>query len=239
VAGAPSHRHYAPGMHRARAFHAITAAVALVALVLQLVLVIDGGRVLEEAHPPSMTLRLLRFLAYFTVQANVVVLASTVTLARDPEADGRWWRVIRTAAVTGIAVTGLVHWFLLRPLLHLDGADYVADKLLHVVVPVLAIGGWLVFGPRPRASWASSLRASVWPIAWLAVMLVQGAATGWYPYPFLDHRQHGWGQVGIVCAGIFVLWFALVAAEHAYDERRRPTRVATPVTGSSRSSRGA
>ncbi len=213
-------------------FHAITAGVTLVALVLQLVLVIDGGRVLEEAHPPSMTLRLLRFFGYFTVQANILVLASTVTLARDPEADGRGWRVLRTAAITGIAVTGLVHWFLLRPLLHLEGADYVADKLLHVVVPALAIIGWLVFGPRPRTSWATSVRASLWPIAWLAVILAQGSATGWYPYPFLDHREHGWDHVGIVCVGIFVLWFALVAAEHLYDRRARPSRVRTPVTGS-------
>ena len=35
----------------------------------------------------------------------------------------------------------------------------------------------------------------------------------------LDHREHGWDHVGVVCAGIFVLWFALLGAEHAYDRR--------------------
>src|SRR5262245_8348914 len=99
-----------PRVTRSRAFHAITALVATGALLLQLVLVIDGGRVLEEAHPPSMTLRLLRFFAYFTVESNIAVLASVVPLVRDPAYDGRGWRVLRTAAVTGIAVTGLVHW---------------------------------------------------------------------------------------------------------------------------------
>ena len=48
---------------------------------------------------------------------------------------------------------GVVHFFLLRPLLDLDGADYVADKLLHMVVPVLAFVGWALFGPRPRIDW--------------------------------------------------------------------------------------
>jgi uncharacterized membrane protein len=203
----------------ARAWHLLTALVALVALVLQLVLVIDGGRVLEEAHPPSMTLRLLRFIAYFTIQSNLLVLVTTTVLARQPAYDGPRWRVLRTAAMTGIIVTGLVHWFLLRPLLHLHGADYVADKLLHLVVPILAVVGWLLVGPRPRMSWASSLRASVWPLAWLAVILVEGGATGWYPYPFLDHREHGWDHVAVVCAGILVLWFALVVGEQAYDRR--------------------
>ena len=216
-------------MRAARAWHLATVAVAAVALVLQLILVIEGGRVLEETHPPSMGLRLLRFLAYFTVQSNILVLVCTVPLARIPSYDGRAWRVLRTAAVTGIAVTGLVHWFLLRPLLHLHGADLVADKLLHLAVPLLAVVGWLVFGPRPRMTWPVSLRASVWPLAWLVVILAQGALTGWYPYPFLDHRLHGWDHVGVVCVGIFVLWFGLLAGEHAYDRRRRAAPAAAPV----------
>ena len=206
-------------MRAARAWHLLTVAVAAVALLLQLVLVIEGGRVLEESQPPSMGLRLIRFIAYFTIQSNILVLVATLPLARDPAYDGRRWRVLRTAAVSGITVTGLVHWFLLRPLLHLQGADLVADKLLHVVVPLLAVVGWLVSGPRPRTSWASSLRATVWPLVWLAVILAQGARTGWYPYPFLDHAQHGWAHVIVVCAGIFVLWFALLAGQHAYDRR--------------------
>jgi hypothetical protein len=214
---------YAAGVRAARVWHLATAAVAAVALVLQLVLVIEGGRVLEEAHPPSMGLRLVRFLAYFTVQSNILVLVCTLPLARDASYDGRTWRVLRTAAVTGITVTGLVHWFLLRPLLHLHGADLVADKLLHLTVPLLAVVGWLLFGPRPRTTWRTGLTASFWPLTWLVVILAQGALTGWHPYPFLNHRLHGWAHVGVVCFGIFALWFALVAAEQAYDRRMRPT----------------
>jgi hypothetical protein len=212
----------------ARTWHRITAGVALVALVLQLVLIVQGGRVLSETYPPNLVERLLRYVAYFTVESNFLVLVATARLARDPAYDGPRWRVLRVAAVSGITVTGLVHWFLLRPLLHLDGADLVADRLLHVLVPVLAFVGWLLFGPRPRIDWPTCLRASVWPIGWLVVMLVSGAITGWYPYPFLDHRLHGWGHVAVVCAGIFVLFFALFAALREYDRRRSPA----PVTGS-------
>lgn len=219
-------------MTAARSWHALTATVALVALGLQLVLVLDGGRVLEEDHPPSMSLRLLRFLAYFTVQSNVLVLLSTGVLARDPAYDGNRWRVLRTMAVTGIAVTGLVHWFLLRPLLHLHGADLVADRLLHLVVPVLALLGWALFGPRARMDRRTSLVSTAWPLAWLAVILVQGAATGWYPYPFLDHRIHSWGRVTAVCLGIFVLWFALLGTEHVVDSRLRPAPRTAAVTRS-------
>ena len=100
-------------MSRSRAYHALTAAVALVALVLQLVLVVKGSAILVEENPPSMGDRLLRFLAYFTVQSNLLVLVTTAQLARRPARDGTAWRVVRTMAISGITVTGLVHWFLL------------------------------------------------------------------------------------------------------------------------------
>ena len=141
--------------------------MALAALGLQLVLVIKGGAILVDHDPPNLVERLLRYFAYFTIESNILVLVTTARLARDPAYDGPRWRVVRIAAVSGITVTGLVHWFLLRPLLHLDGADLVADKLLHLVVPILAVLGWLVFGPRPRIDWPACLRAAVWPLAWL------------------------------------------------------------------------
>ncbi|MBC7639003.1 MAG: Pr6Pr family membrane protein [Rhodoferax sp.] len=108
---------------------------------LQLVLVVRGGQVLDEVTPPALGMRLARFVAYFTIQSNVLVAITALTLAHDPARDGRAWRVLRLAAVVGIAVTGLVHFVLLRPLLDLDGADWAADKLLHMVVPVLALVG--------------------------------------------------------------------------------------------------
>jgi len=212
----------------ARAWHLATALVALAALGLQFILVVRGDAILVDTDPPNLAERILRFFAYFTIESNILVLVTTAQLARDPAYDGPRWRVVRIAAISGITVTGLVHWFLLRPLLHLDGADLVADKLLHLVVPILAVLGWLLFGPRPRVDWPSCLLAALWPLAWLAVMLVSGGLTGWYPYPFLDHREHGWAHVAVVCLGILALFFALFAGMREYDRRRPPA----PVTGS-------
>ncbi len=222
-------------MNRARAFHALTALVALAALVLQLVQVVKGAPVLADADPPGLVDRILRYFAYFTIQSNILVLVTSAQLARDPARDGSGWRVVRAAAVGGISVTGLVHWFLLRKLLDLHGANYVADRMLHLVVPVLAVVGWLLFGPRPRIDWGVCLRAAVWPLVWLVVILVQAAATGWYPYPFLDHRTHGWGSVLVVCVGILMLFFALFAIVREGDRRLRPAPAPAqpaPVTGS-------
>ena len=210
---------------RARVVHTVIALVVVAGLVLQLVLVLDGASVLAEEEAPPLLTRLGRLLSYFTIQSNLLVAVTAIQLARDPARDGRWWRPVRAAALVGITVTGLVHFTLLRPLLHLDGASWVADKLLHMVVPVIAIVGWLLAGPRPRAPWRDALLALAWPVAWLAWTLVVGAATGWYPYPFLDVGAEGAGSVAVTCLGVTVLFLALAAVLSRLDDRMPPAPV--------------
>lgn len=206
----------------ARRWHLLTAVVVVVALVLQTALVVQGGRVLDEGGEPSLPVRLGRLASYFTIQSNLLVAVAAVTLARNPHQDGRWWRTVRLAGTVGITVTGLVHFVLLRPLLDLDGWDRAADKLLHLVVPVLAVVGWAVFGPRPRVTLREVRRAIVWPLVWLAWTLAVGAISGWYPYPFLDVDVEGWGRVLAASGAVTVLFLALFAAAYRLDGRSRP-----------------
>ncbi len=207
---------------RARALHLVVAVVAWGAVVLQLVLVLTGSAVLVEDDPPGMVERIYRFFAYFTIQSNLLVAIVSTVLARDPLLDRPGWRVVRLAGVAGIAVTGVVHFFLLRPLLDLDGADWVADKLLHMVVPVLALAVWAWVGPRPRVTGREVAYALVWPIAWLVWTLAVGQVDGWVPYPFLDPGEDGWGAVGVACVGITVLFLAVFALIHWLDRRLPP-----------------
>ena len=207
----------------ARPWHTVTAVVTWAALALQLVLIIRGGVVLDETSPPALGTRLIRFISYFTILTNLLVAVTTTTLALGQTVAPRWWRVLRLNAVVGITVTGLVHWFLLRPLLDLSGADYVADKLLHVVVPLLAVVGWVVFGPRGKAERSLLLPSLIYPVGWLIYTLVRGAVANWYPYPFLDVRLHGYPAALLACAGVAVLLIALTWGAMVLD-RRLPTR---------------
>jgi hypothetical protein len=211
--------------------HTVTAVVAVAALALQTVLVVSGDSVLAEQEVPPLLTRLGRLVSYFTIQSNLLIAVTAVQLARDPLRDGRWWRPVRAAALVGITVTGLVHFVLLRPLLDLHGASWVADKMLHMVVPVLAVVAWLVAGPRPRAPWRDALTALVWPVAWLVWTLVVGAVSGWYPYPFLDVGSEGGGSVAVTCVGVTVLFLALAGVLSWLDRRMPPTPVRETAPG--------
>ncbi len=205
-----------------RRWHLLTAVVAAAALVLQLVLVVRGTVILTEEDPPGLAARLGRFVSYFTVQSNLLVALVCGRLAQDPAHDGRGWRVLRLAAIVGITVTGVVHFLLLRPLLDLDGLDRLADTLLHLVVPMLAVAGWLAFGPRPRVSWPVLARAVLWPLGWLVWTIAIGALSGWYPYPFLDVDLHGGVQVALTCAVVAAAFVALGALAAVLDRRLPP-----------------
>ena len=207
----------------ARRVHLVVAVVAWVALAFQLVLVVSGEAILVEEDPPGLVARTYRYFAYFTIQSNFLVALSSTVLARDPGADRLRWRVVRLAGLVGIIVTHLVYFFLLRGLLELEGANWLADKLLHVVVPVLAVAAWAWVGPRPRVSARAIAYALCWPVAWLVWTLVVGQVDGWVPYPFLDPDEDGWDGVVVVSVGITVLFLLLFALLRWLDRLLPPT----------------
>jgi hypothetical protein len=204
---------------RARIFHLVTFLVAALAVVLQLVLVIQGHNVLDEHNRPDLDTRLVRFCSYLTIWFNVLVAWSTLTLALGRDRDTRVWRALRLDAVVLATVGGLVHFFFLRPLLDLTGWDLVADRLLHIAVPVLALLGWLVFGPRGRAAGSDLLPFLVLPVAWLGYTLVRGEVVGWYPYPFIDVDEHGYAVVLLNAAGVAAAMLLAAWAATALERR--------------------
>ena len=194
-----------------RGFHGLTAVVAASALVAQVVLTVTGSGTLVEVDPPGLAERLFHLVSYFTILSNLLVLVTTLAAARDPHVDGPVWRVLRLDGVVAITITGVVHWFLLRPLSDLAGWSYAVDKLLHVVVPLLTVVGWVAFGPRRRVTGRVVLLALIYPFGWLFYTLVVGAVSGWYPYPFLDVGESGPAAVTVAALGITLFLFVLSA----------------------------
>ena len=203
----------------ARAWHGLTFVVAAAAVVLQLVLVVQGNSVLDDTQRPDLVTRLVRFISYLTIWSNVLVAWSTATLALGSDRDTRVWRALRLDAVIVCFGGGVVHFFLLRPILDLHGADALADHLLHQVVPLLAVVGWLAFGPRGRMNGADLLPFLVVPGLWLVYTLVRGAFVDWYPYPFLDVGEHGYGTVLLNGVGVAVFMVALFLGALWVDRR--------------------
>jgi len=199
----------------ARIFFALTALAVLVGLVVQLS--VSAG--LTGTRFGSTGSRIFNVFCYFTVQSNVLVGITTGLLAMRLDRTSTAFRVLRLAGLIGIAVTGVVFHVALAHLQDLEGSAAVADFLLHTVVPVLAVVGWLAFGPRGQVTWRVAALAVLFPVLWLIFALIRGALIDFYAYPFIDVRTHGYPRVLLNSALVAVLFFVLAAAAIAADRR--------------------
>lgn len=212
----------------ARGWHGIVALLVLVAIVAQLIVAVR-----VPATPPSTAVgllrgtslvgRVIRVLSFFTIQSNILTGVVSAQLAIRPDRDGRGWRALRLAALVGIAVTGIVYSTVLARIHQPNGPlETTINTLVHYVVPVLAVVGWAVFGPRPRIDGRTVVLSLAFPVLWLGYTLVRGAIWGWYPYPFLDVPTHGYPRVVINALVVTVVLGGVAALVYAGDRRLRP-----------------
>jgi hypothetical protein len=180
----------------ARIWFGTIAVVVAIALIIQLVLILTGGQDANSgtnATGPVGT-RLVRLFSFFTIQSNLFVLGTSIALALSIHRDGKLWRVLRFDALLGIIITGLVYETVLARLVDPQGWALVATIGFHYIAPWATLIGWLVFGPRPRITWATTALGFIWPLLWLVYTFIHGAITGWYPYPFLDVATIGFAE---------------------------------------------
>ena len=157
------------------------------------------------------TFDLVNFLSFFTVQSNVfgiVVMLGSAWLAFVGARPSRTWDLVRGANVLYLTVTLVVFNLLLA------GADVGVplawvDTVLHRIFPIVVILDWLL-APPERLYIREALIWLVYPVVWLVYTLARGAATGWYPYPFLDPVNGGYGSVAAYVVGIFAGGIVLI-----------------------------
>ena len=174
------------GVHRGlvRWYYGALSVLLLATLIAQCALTVSQGRSLVNTF------------SYFTVQSNVLVLITSAILAIDPSVHGAWWRVLRTAALAGITVTGVVFATVLARTSTVTGIGVLYSVVFHYIVPTATIVGFVFIGPRLQLRMAD-LAFMVWPILWIVYTLIRGALVGpeftsfshgtsHYPYGFLD-----------------------------------------------------
>jgi hypothetical protein len=212
-----------------RAWNAILALVIAASLITQIVLLARGGgdvNTVGNAASVAVGARLIRLFSYFTIQSNILVLALAVSLVLDPVRDGRGWRVLQLDALVGIIITGLVYISVLSGQQQ-HGIGVWLNAGFHYFAPLWAVIGWLLFGPRPRLDARTAGWMLGWPLLWIGYTFAHGAASGWYPYPFLDVGLHGYAIALRNTAAVVVLAVVIVGVLFVIDRRlpvvgRRP-----------------
>ncbi|HSX29739.1 MAG TPA: Pr6Pr family membrane protein [Candidatus Saccharimonadales bacterium] len=152
----------------------------------------------------------VNFFSYFTNLSNIfaagVLLSGAYFLAkhRTPKLSDD---LARGAAVVAIVLVGIVYGLLLS---NEDVGTLLpwVNVVVHYIMPVAVLIDWLYQPPRTHLV---ATQATVWlvfPGTYLIYVCLRGAATGWYPYPFLNpDKVGGLGGVAAHAIGIMALFF--------------------------------
>ena len=168
-----------------------------------------------------------RFFSYFTILTNILVAVSFTLLFQRPRSRP-WAFFLRPGILTAIAVyisiVSIVYNLVLRRLWNPQGLQLLVDELLHSVIPVMFFLFWLLYVPKNRLSFKNLWGWLLYPFIYLAAILVRGAVSGFYPYPFLDVNDKGYLKIFInifVLLGGFILFsiFLLVIAKLRRKEK--------------------
>ena len=156
-------------------------------------------------------------LLYFTIQSNVILIIgigyALWAIARNRPGLPP---IFKGAITVYITITFLVYNLILAnapgspPLpagtviVPLIGGTPASD-LVHIIAPTMAILDWLLFDTHGKLRWRYPLQWLIYPVAYLAFVLVRGLlVTGpfvypnlHYPYSFLDVDYIGYGGVAL------------------------------------------
>ena len=153
------------------------------------------------------------FFSFFTIQSNLlgITVLAAAALVRRPERS-QAFEIIRTAATIYMTITGVVFAVLLTGVQeNLDTHIAWVNDTVHAILPLVLVVDWLIDPPQHRLAARAIAFWSAYPLAWFAYTLIRGPHAHWYPYPFVDVSEHGYGRVLLNGVGL-VVFFSVVAA---------------------------
>lgn len=191
-------------------FAALIAIIAWIALGLQYYILIHNA----SANGLSAVQVTGRFFGYFTVLTNLLVAISlSVRLLFPLSRAGKFFSAfpVSTAIAVYIFIVGLGYNILLRHLWQPQGLQFAADELLHDIVPGLYVLYWLFLVKKEKLQWKYLFTWLSYPLIYLCYALLRGAIDGWYPYPFINVKEIGYGKLLINATGL-LLAFCIVSS---------------------------
>lgn len=164
-----------PVAPRAVGLARVVAGVAVIAVLLYTYVIgLAAGRV-----------SLFDYFGYFTnltslLMSTLLIVAGALTLRR--RAAPAWLALVRGIGTTCMLLVAVIYNVVVPGT---GSAPVWVSILLHIVFPLLVALDWSLVGDREPLPWRHLWTVVVYPLVWIAVVLVRGATDGWVPYGFL------------------------------------------------------
>lgn len=162
-------------------------------------------------QPISPWGRIIFYYSFFTVLTNLLLAISGLFLLFKPNYDSQLFRIIRLDALVGVIMTALVYNILLRAIHHPPTITLrITNELLHVVVPVMGIVSWLIWGPYPRIDGKTRVFSCLSLLGYAGYIFIRGQLVERYPYPFINPLRIGYAKMLFNLTLILILFMLLI-----------------------------
>ncbi|SCX62349.1 hypothetical protein SAMN03159507_02582 [Pseudomonas sp. NFACC32-1] len=171
---------------------------------------------------------LVNFFSFFTVLTNILVaVVLTWEVTPRESAVRRWFLLpsVSSGIAVSIALVSLAYNLLLRHLWQPEGWQFVADELLHDVMPLLYVAYWWLCVPKGTLRLRHIGLWIAYPLVYFAYVLLRGDLLAAYPYPFIDVSNLGYPQVFLNAGGILAGFVGIALGVVGLDRwAGRPSR---------------
>ena len=160
---------------------------------------------------------IIRYFSFFTILTNLLVAVCFTSFLNKKQKSSAFFSKITTltAITVYILIVGIVYNVILRFLWKPEGLQKVIDELLHTVIPILCLIFWWKYVRSKKLVWSNAYAWLIYPLLYILYILICGAASGFYPYPFINVVALGYEKVvinsGLLAAVFLLTSFILIA----------------------------
>lgn len=159
----------------------------------------------------SVAETIIRYFSFFTILTNLLVgLCFTFLLRKSKSRPGVYFSKSNTLTAISvyILIVGIVYNVILRFLWEPKGLQLIVDEILHTVIPILCVFFWCKYVNPNKLRWKDAFPWLIYPLVYIFLVLIRGAISGFYPYPFIDVNTIGYERV-FINSGILAVCFLL------------------------------
>ena len=163
---------------------------------------------------------LVNFFGFFTVLSNILVATVLTQAAFGRESPARrFWLTpwVASGVLASILFVAIAYSLLLRHLWQPQGWQWLADGLLHDVMPLAFALYWWLRVEKGTLRIRHLLAWLLYPLAYFGYALLRGQWVGFYPYPFIDVAALGYSRVllnaAVMLAAFVVLGLCVIGLD--------------------------
>ncbi|MBS3186683.1 MULTISPECIES: Pr6Pr family membrane protein [unclassified Pseudomonas] len=172
---------------------------------------------------------LINVFGYFTVLTNTLVATVLSYAAFGRESAAKRFFLspsVSSAVAASIVLVALAYSVMLRHLWQPEGWQWLADELLHDVMPLLFALYWWFEVPKGSLRFRHLMVWALYPAVYFAYALWRGREIGAYAYPFIDVASLGYGQVMLNALGVLAGFWGIGLVLLGLDRWRGRYRLA-------------